>query len=418
MLTPLNRDANCDDVVVESSGLKLDDHVRAAARKVSTSIPPTINPYLNTSLSATPLHTTPYDGFTPAWDPGSQTPMPPPSPVREEVPPSRSQSHQRLIPQLVDVPLWVYATGDRYVDSDLSVSVQQTDAGLAFRHKVNRTLKTLDPTWVKPHPPNPARDNGLLVVVEGPHCGQFVHRVDHVEIDGCVKMILALVRRVPEQRDEIQAAAGLLHIEPRHLNASTSNNSNSPPSEHISFTPDVNTFLNNLNILNSPNHYTSTEADTFQQQFLDNDQLPQELDNARVIGIYKSDQVYTAGNMGDHFRRAALWEVGVYIVPPHHKSNIQAQCTTQRSLLQIIKDCETQKGAKEDKLLQNGGFPVGPVEDIFAAPDATVADPSTEHIIPASANAVAETLAKPTYTASHAPMVHGKITDKAYNSGA
>ena len=55
--------------------------------------------------------------------------------------------------------------------------------------------------------PNPTRDNGLLVVVQGEHCGKYVRRVHHryYEDNGKkqVLVILAVVKRVDGAADTL-----------------------------------------------------------------------------------------------------------------------------------------------------------------------------------------------------------------------
>lgn len=53
--------------------------------------------------------------------------------------------------------------------------------------------------------PNPTRDNGLLVVVKGEHCGKYVRRIHHRyhEDNGNkqVVILLAVVKKVDGARD-------------------------------------------------------------------------------------------------------------------------------------------------------------------------------------------------------------------------
>ncbi|PPR01280.1 hypothetical protein CVT24_005956 [Panaeolus cyanescens] len=228
---------------------------------------------------------------------------------------------------------------------------------------------------------------------------------------------------------------------------STSDTSNTPAQAQSYIPPDVNNFLQSLNIFEPPNYHSSAEADNFQQQFLDDYNLPQELDNAPIpeslesrkqtktqndyisefvshiekilpasisgeyldsdqkhckdclphdqqLGIWKctdcfDDGVYCRKCMrkrhianpfhriqcwlGDHFRTAALWEVGVYVLPPHHKSSTRSACTTRNSLLEIINNRETHKDNEEHRLLKDGHFPATP----SAEPTST--DPNPPH---------------------------------------
>jgi hypothetical protein len=55
--------------------------------------------------------------------------------------------------------------------------------------------------------PNPTRDNGLLVVVEGEHCGKYVRRIHHRyhEVDGDKQplILLAVVKKVDGAADTL-----------------------------------------------------------------------------------------------------------------------------------------------------------------------------------------------------------------------
>jgi hypothetical protein len=53
----------------------------------------------------------------------------------------------------------------------------------------------LPPGDLTPKRPNPTRDNGLLVVVEGDHLGQYVRRIHHRYENGQPIMILAVINR-------------------------------------------------------------------------------------------------------------------------------------------------------------------------------------------------------------------------------
>lgn len=59
--------------------------------------------------------------------------------------------------------------------------------------------QALPPEWVTPKNPNPTRDNGLLVVIKGEHCGKFAQRIRHHYNDEDktqVVVIVAVVKKV------------------------------------------------------------------------------------------------------------------------------------------------------------------------------------------------------------------------------
>ena len=66
-----------------------------------------------------------------------------------------------------------------------------------------------------PKHPNPTRDNGLLVVIKGDHCGKFVRRIHHHYKGEEAIVILAVVNRVVGQVDNLageQLELGASHL--------------------------------------------------------------------------------------------------------------------------------------------------------------------------------------------------------------
>ena len=54
-----------------------------------------------------------------------------------------------------------------------------------------------------PQHPNPKRDNGLLVVIQGEHCGKHVRRIHHRYLDEQIKIIVAVVNRMEGAADRL-----------------------------------------------------------------------------------------------------------------------------------------------------------------------------------------------------------------------
>ena len=77
------------------------------------------------------------------------------------------------------------------------------DGKLSLRHSHYKSLEWIDPSWVAMKHPNPTRDNGLLIVVRGEHCGKYVRRIHHKNSNGQVLMILAVVKRVQGAADTL-----------------------------------------------------------------------------------------------------------------------------------------------------------------------------------------------------------------------
>jgi len=81
--------------------------------------------------------------------------------------------------RLVDAPLRVVVTGGAYHKKEVTALIKCMDGRGTIFHKCYTTLTPLSPEWVTPKAPNPTRDNGLLVVIKGDHCGKYVRRIHH-----------------------------------------------------------------------------------------------------------------------------------------------------------------------------------------------------------------------------------------------
>jgi hypothetical protein len=85
--------------------------------------------------------------------------------------------------------------------------IAQVEGIVCIRHHVYNTSRGLAPAWVLSISPNPTRDNGLLVVVEGEHCGKYVRQIYHRyhEDDGNkqVLILLAVVKKVDGAADTL-----------------------------------------------------------------------------------------------------------------------------------------------------------------------------------------------------------------------
>jgi hypothetical protein len=69
--------------------------------------------------------------------------------------------------------------GETYKNREVTVSIAKVEGVVGIRHQVYNTSKGLAPAWVSPRSPNPTRDNGILMVVKGNHCGKYVRRIHH-----------------------------------------------------------------------------------------------------------------------------------------------------------------------------------------------------------------------------------------------
>jgi hypothetical protein len=150
--------------------------------------------------------------LTPAWNPPEDHPLASATTAAN----SRIASKQPNRPQhplfderLVGANLKVVVNdgGETYNNREVAVSIAKVEGGVSIRHHVYGTSKGLFPEWVSPKTPNPTRDNGLIMVVKGDHCGKYVRRIHHRyhEDNGNKKavVILAVVKKVDKAADTL-----------------------------------------------------------------------------------------------------------------------------------------------------------------------------------------------------------------------
>jgi hypothetical protein len=85
------------------------------------------------------------------------------------------------------------------------VLIAKVDGIVRIVREVYNTSNGLVPAWVSSTTPNPLRDNGLLMVVKGEHCGKYIRRIHHRyhEDNGerQALVILAVVKKVDGAAD-------------------------------------------------------------------------------------------------------------------------------------------------------------------------------------------------------------------------
>ena len=67
----------------------------------------------------------------------------------------------------MNVDIKVIVDGGEYKARELDAFIKSTEGRLSIRRQKYNTLEYLAPEWVTPKYPNPTRENGLLVVIEG-----------------------------------------------------------------------------------------------------------------------------------------------------------------------------------------------------------------------------------------------------------
>lgn len=174
------------------------------------------------SGSATPIPESPLSS-SPAWNPSSRTPQPNPdhslascssspsrdrfslspqhSPIHSPASPGTStdlpeERHILLDSRLLNAQLRVVVNGGTFNQKELTVSIQRMDERLSIQRHFYKSSAALLPNWVTPKFPNPTRDNGLLVVIKGEHCGKYVRRIHHCYVDEDAIVTLSVVERV------------------------------------------------------------------------------------------------------------------------------------------------------------------------------------------------------------------------------
>ncbi|KAF9456044.1 hypothetical protein BDZ94DRAFT_1276665 [Collybia nuda] len=143
--------------------------------------------------------------LTPAWNPSSRTPEMPSSQAHNT--PARSKEPETLHPlldqRLLDIKIKILVTSGQHQGKEMVVSVVEVDGALSIRFTHYKTSGFLSPDQIAPKRPNPTRDNGLLVVIEGDHLGQYVRRIHHRYVDGQPIIILAVVNRTEDGHETL-----------------------------------------------------------------------------------------------------------------------------------------------------------------------------------------------------------------------
>ena len=144
--------------------------------------------------------------LTPAWSPPEDQPLATSSQIVSKQPdrPEHPLLDERLVGALLKA---VVNDGETYKNREVSVSIAKIDDDISIRHHVYNASRGLFPAWVSPKSPNPTRDNGLLRVIKGNHCGKYVRRIHHRyhESNGNKQplIILAVVERVDGAADTL-----------------------------------------------------------------------------------------------------------------------------------------------------------------------------------------------------------------------
>jgi hypothetical protein len=111
--------------------------------------------------------------LTPAWSPPEDLPL---ATSSQPVSPQYPLLDERLVGSLLKV---IVNDGEIYKNREVTVSIAKVEGVVSIRHHVYNASRGLFPASVSPKSPNPTRDNGILMVVKGNHCGKYVRRIHH-----------------------------------------------------------------------------------------------------------------------------------------------------------------------------------------------------------------------------------------------
>jgi len=176
--------------------------------KIQNPVPLPLKPFPSPSCSTPPLFhstsnlTSPVSGGSYTSDSSHNSPITPSSPTKSitVVAPKNHKdsthlsresslvtvkledptSYWILHPSLIGKKLVVIAHGGGYLNKQLAVTPIRRDGDeveVVWEHYNKRYF--IHPQWVFPRRPNYARDNGLLIVVQGEHAGKYARRFNH-----------------------------------------------------------------------------------------------------------------------------------------------------------------------------------------------------------------------------------------------
>jgi hypothetical protein len=73
----------------------------------------------------------------------------------------------------------VLVTGGEHKDKEVAVTITQVSGQLSISFSHYKTSGFLPLEQVSPKHPNLTHDNGLLVVIDGEHCGKNICQIHH-----------------------------------------------------------------------------------------------------------------------------------------------------------------------------------------------------------------------------------------------
>ena len=171
------------------------------------------NPPLPPSTSSISRYATPVPDWapmsTPAWNPSSRTPTHGDTTSQSSLgalPESSAASsqqniqHQLFDHRLVGIKLKVIIKNKQHKQSKVIAFLRllQGSYSLQWPHYTSTQCLNPESVLITAKHPNPTRGNGLLVVVEGEHCGKYVRRIHHRYDNDVAIISLAIVAKNPD----------------------------------------------------------------------------------------------------------------------------------------------------------------------------------------------------------------------------
>ena len=164
--------------------------------EIDISLSPTWNPSSRTPLIVDSGSETPVTSTSTNFQHASAT-----VPATAMLPPA----HPLLDPCLVGKVAQVTVSAGLHPKKDALVStLPGQNNEVAIQQSWHNQSFYLQPAWVILQHSNPTCDNGLLVVIQGDHCGKYVHRIHHhYDNNNCPIMQLAVVEHINGATDAL-----------------------------------------------------------------------------------------------------------------------------------------------------------------------------------------------------------------------
>jgi hypothetical protein len=93
--------------------------------------------------------------------------------------------------------------GGLFKNKETAVTLKLEEGRQIIQYTSYKTSQSVNPAWVSLKHPHPTRDNGLLIVIKGDHCGKYVRRIHHRYDQETAIIILGVVKRMENGVDSL-----------------------------------------------------------------------------------------------------------------------------------------------------------------------------------------------------------------------